>query len=244
MNALKKTLKQPKPQVTLGKAPEKANSVRISLQLLIKNYAQLRWFSCKIADIMKAFLAVLLFASSLFAQDQAAAARAAAGCGPNEVKFTVKTDKAQHPTAQPGAGKAMVYVFGGEAIDLGGLVIGKDGVTTRWGVDGVWVGAGYRNSYFFFPVDPGEHHLCVGRQAFSKPSAALSFTAEAGKTYYFRTRSRHSNTHEHNSGAAETELEPIDPAAAQLLIADSPSTVFQRKESKEPQDSAQTKDQG
>src|SRR5947209_12905276 len=95
--------------------------------------------------IMKVIFAFVLFVSPLFAQDQAAAARAAAGCGPNEVKFTVKTDKTQHPTAQPAAGKAMVYVFGGETIDLGGLVMGKDGVTTRWGVDGVWVGAGYRN---------------------------------------------------------------------------------------------------
>lgn len=121
-------------------------------------------------------------------------------------------------------------MFGGESIDLQGLVIGKDGVTTRWGLDGAWVGAGYRNSYFFFSVNPGDHHLCAGRQAFSKPSAALSFTAEAGKTYYFRTRTRHSD---HNP-PGETELEPVDPAAALLLIADSPSTVFQRKKSSAP----------
>lgn len=183
---------------------------------------------------MKTLLSILLFVSPLFAQDQAAVARAAAGCGPNEVRFSVKTDKEQHPMAQPTAGKAMVYVFGGEAIDLSGLVIGKDGVTTRWGVDGVWVGAGYRNSYLFFPVSPGDHRLCAGRQAESKPSAALSFTAEAGKTYYFRTRTRHSDR---NYPPGETELEPLDPAAAQLLIADSPFTVFQRKESKEPSDS-------
>jgi uncharacterized protein DUF2846 len=178
---------------------------------------------------MKTLLAILLFASPLFAQDQAAAARAAAGCGPNEVKFSVKTDKEQHPTAQPEAGKAIVYVFGGEAVDLHGLVIGKEFVTTRWGVDGTWVGAGYRNSYFFFTVAPGDHRLCAGRQAYSKPSAALSFTAEAGKTYYFRTRTRHSD---HNESTHETELEPVDPAEAQLLIADSPSTVFHQKEQK------------
>lgn len=184
---------------------------------------------------MKTLFAIVLFVAPLFAQDQAAAARAAAGCGPNEVKFTVKTDKDQHPTAQPEVGKAIVYVFGGESIDLHGLVIGRDFVTTRWGLDGVWVGAGYRNSYFFFSVDPGDHHLCAGRQAFSKPSTALSFTAEAGKTYYFRTRTRHTD---HNSSSGETELEPVDPAAAQLLIADSPSTVFQRKESREKSDSS------
>ncbi len=186
---------------------------------------------------MKTLLSILLFVSPLFAQDQAAVARAAAGCGPNEVRFSVKTDKEQHPMAQPEPGKAMVYVFGGESIDLHGLVIGKEGVTTRWGVDGVWVGAGYRNSYLFFPVSPGDHRLCAGRQAYLQPSAALSFTAEAGKTYYFRTRSRHPSNHEHYYGPRDTDLEPLDPAAAQLLIADSPFTVFQRKESKEPSDS-------
>jgi hypothetical protein len=187
---------------------------------------------------MKTLLAILLFAAPLFAQDQAAAARASAGCGPNEVKFTVKTDKKQHPTAQPEPGKAVVYVFGGEDSDVGGLVIGKDSVTTRWGVDGAWVGAGYRNSYFFFSVNPGDHHLCAGRQSNSKTSAAISFTAEAGKAYYFRTKSRYSLTKRREYDPGVEELEPIDPASAQLLIADSPSTVFQRKESKEPQDSS------
>jgi hypothetical protein len=182
---------------------------------------------------MKTLLAILLFAAPLFAQDQAAAARAAAGCGPNEVKFTVKTDKKQHPMAQPDAGKAIVYVFGGEDIDLGGFVIGKEGVITRWGIDGVWVGAGYRNSYFFFSVDPGDHHLCAGRQAYSKASAAISFTAEAGKSYYFRTTSRLSAKRPDYYSGVE-ELEPVDPAAAQLLIADSPWTVFHAKEPSAP----------
>lgn len=57
---------------------------------------------------MKTFLVIVLLAAPLFAQDQAAAARTAAGCGPNEIKFTVKTDKDQHPMAQPEAGKAIV----------------------------------------------------------------------------------------------------------------------------------------
>ena len=99
---------------------------------------------------MKTLFAIVLFVAPLFAQDQAAAARAAAGCGPNEVKFSVKTDKEQHPMAQPEPAKAIVYVFGGEFFDLHGAVIGKDGVTTRWGVDGTWVGAGYRNFLFLF----------------------------------------------------------------------------------------------
>jgi|GEM_PF-618867 hypothetical protein len=174
--------------------------------------------------LTKTLLAILIFVSPIFAQDQAAAAHAA-GCGPNEVKFNVKTDKKQHPTAQPSSGKALVYVFGGEDIDLGGLALGtRDNFTTRWGVDGVWLGAGYRNSYFFFSLDPGDHRLCAGRQASSKPSAALTITVEAGKAYYFRTKT-------HHLGAQGEELEPIDPAAAQLLIEASPSTVFEPRKS-------------
>jgi hypothetical protein len=180
-------------------------------------------------DIMKTLFAVLLFAAPLFAQDQAAAARAAAGCGTNEVKFTVRVDKTQHPMAQPEASKAIVYVFGNEDFDVGGVVVGgREGLTTRWGLDGAWVGASYRNSYLFFSVTPGDHRLCAGRQASYKPSAAISFTAEVGKAYYFRTETRH-------LGPGAVKLEPIDPAAAQLLIADSPFSAFQPKK---PQDSS------
>jgi hypothetical protein len=87
-------------------------------------------------------------------------------------------------------------------------------------------------------VDPGDHHLCAGRQAYSKALAAASFTAEAGKSYYFRTKSHHARNKSSDYDSGQEELEPIDPAAAQLLIANSPFTVFQRKESKEPQDAS------
>ena len=65
----------------------------------------------KMSGIMKILFTIVLFVAPLFAQDQVAVARAAAGCGPSEVRFTVKTDKDQHPMAQPEAGKAIVYVL-------------------------------------------------------------------------------------------------------------------------------------
>ena len=82
--------------------------------------------------VMKVLLGVVLFAAPLLAQDQAEAARMAAGCGANEIQYTVKTDKKQHPTAQPEQGKALVYVFSDESIDNATLHIG--GATTRWGL--------------------------------------------------------------------------------------------------------------
>jgi hypothetical protein len=91
---------------------------------------------------MKGMLAVSLFimlAAPLFAQDQATAARTAAGCGADNVQFDVKTDKSQHPQGQVAAGKALVYVFEAERSDAGSLKIGA--VTTRIGLDGQWVGA-------------------------------------------------------------------------------------------------------
>jgi Protein of unknown function (DUF2846) len=172
---------------------------------------------------------LLLLVGSAFAQDQADAARNAAGCGIDQAQFTVKTDNKQHPIAQSQTGKAVVYVFGDEEIDNITLHIG--GVTTRWGLDGSWVGANYRKSYFFFYVDPGDHRICTNRQSSlksqTKISSAISFTAEAGKAYYFRTKTpRHQEAH---SAENEVVLEAVDPAAAQLLIANSAFSISHPK---------------
>jgi hypothetical protein len=64
---------------------------------------------------------------------------------------------------------------------------------TRFGIDGTWIGANGYRSYFFFPGEPGDHRLCTTVQSrFERvvkgSAAATSFSAEAGKTYYFRTK--------------------------------------------------------
>jgi hypothetical protein len=183
----------------------------------------------------KSVLAVLLFAAPIFAQtpasvpakDPAAAARAAAGCGPSKIQFEVKTDKNQHPMAQPEAGKALVYVFSDTDLDNVSFHIGS--YSTLVGLDGVWVGAnGGRRSYLFFPADSGDHRLCTNMQSRGKIrtelSAAATFTAEAGKVYYFRAK-----TPDHPSQSRQVELAPVDPAAAQLFIAISPFSTSHPK---------------
>ena len=181
--------------------------------------------------VMKVLLGVVLFAAPLLAQDQVEAARMAAGCGANETQYTVKTDKKQHPTAQPEPGKALVYVFSDESIDNATLHIG--GVTTRWGVDGAWVGANDRKSYFYFSADPGEHRLCTSRQSrfksLTKISAASTFTAEAGKVYYFRTMTPHIPQDKPHGAEDSVTLIELDPAEAQLLIANSAFSVSHPK---------------
>src|SRR5262249_12390331 len=138
-----------------------------------------------------------------------------AGCGANEIHFDVKTDKKQHPTGQPDAGKALVYVIGAAFSDYAAVHVGTP--PTRFGIDGTWVGANGYRSYFFFPVEPGDHRLCTNAQSkferVVKGSwAATSFTAEAGKSYYFRTKTP-------KGQLSRVKLVPVDPAEAQVLIA-------------------------
>jgi hypothetical protein len=137
---------------------------------------------------MKAIV-LILFATSVFAQDQAAIAAAEAACGPKNVKFDVRPDETQHPVPQPETGKALVYVIE----DLGQLpdYVGS-GALIKVGMDGAWVGASEGASYLFFAANPGERHLCVNWQSRleirSRAFAMVNFTAEAGKIYYFRAR--------------------------------------------------------
>jgi hypothetical protein len=168
--------------------------------------------------MLKGMMAVLLFAAPVFAQDPAAEAQAAAGCGANEVQFDVKTDKKQHPVGQPEAGKALVYVF--ERSGIGN-------VTTRVGIDRAWVGANRNQSYFFFQVVPGDHSLCANWQSIfkraSKQAGAITLSAESGKIYYFQTRIGMSE------GVRNVELVPLDPAEGRLLIGSSSYSNFQPK---------------
>jgi hypothetical protein len=169
----------------------------------------------------KILLGALLLAMPVIAraqdtQDAAALARAA-GCGPNEVEFNVKKDKNKHPAPQPEAGKALVYVIDKVKLDPG-LVLAT--VTLRIGLDGSWVGANQGDSDFYFPVDPGEHHICAQWQStfgrLSKLASAASLTAEAGQVYYFRAIA---DARSHDQGAVW--LEALDPAEALLLTSSS-----------------------
>jgi hypothetical protein len=175
---------------------------------------------------MLALSLLIMLAVPLFAQDQATAARTAAGCGSDNVQFDVKTDKRQHPQGQVAAGKALVYVFEAERSDAGTLKIGA--VTTRIGLDGQWVGANHGNTYFYFPVDPGDHSLCANWQStlgrISKLASAVSLTAETGQVYYFLTK-----VDERSHDNPAVWMEAVDPAEAKLLIASASLSDFHPK---------------
>jgi len=112
---------------------------------------------------MRSILLLCLFASPAFAQSAAGVA-VAPGCGASDVSFSVETDKNQHPFAKPDVGKALVY-FVEDDSDFN--AVGKP--TVRAGLDGAWVGATHGSSYFYFPVDPGEHQR-AGKEKARKPT--------------------------------------------------------------------------
>jgi len=155
--------------------------------------------------------------------DQASAARAAAGCGPNEMQFVAKTDKTQHPQAPADAARAVIYVFSERiAYDQ----------TYRIGVDGKWIGATRDESYFFFTVEPGEHRLCWdiqrGQERLTDQGAATTFTAEAGKVYCFE-----STVFERNEITQKRKFERIDGAEGLFLVSSWPLSTSRPRPRKE-----------
>jgi hypothetical protein len=162
---------------------------------------------------MRSFLVIFLFTFSAFALNPAALANPQSACGQSDVHFDIKKDNAEH-VGRAEAGKALVCVIQDE--DHPDCI--KCDVTTRVGLDGSWIGANNGDSYFFFSVEPGEHHLCANRQAeigvSTKPIALLGFTAEAGKTYYFRVHAIYLA----DRGASYSDFAPVDADETQYLI--------------------------
>jgi len=130
---------------------------------------------------MKSRVLLLLLCASLV---PAVCARAKTilpdACGDESVKFDVDTLKNQPAPEPPPAGSAQI-VFVEEQNARASFHL----VTVRYGVDGNWVGANYGDSYFVLNVAPGVHHLCVNAQGDKKAVGVTSFTAEAGKVYYY-----------------------------------------------------------
>jgi hypothetical protein len=169
---------------------------------------------------MKAALVLILLAASAFGQDLSVAA-AGSACGPVQTQFVVETNSSPAPP-QADPGKALVYVIEDQKFKP------FNDVTARVGLDGVWVGANRGNSYLFFSVDPGEHHLCTDWTSRWLPNGRLvslaPLMAEAGKTYYFRART---------SGARyevpSIDLDRVNSDEGKLMVASSLPSVSHPK---------------
>jgi uncharacterized protein DUF2846 len=171
----------------------------------------------------KLALGVVILATTVWAQDNLSP-QMHAGCGPDQARFEVQRQAHSHPTGTAESGKALVYVFGDSELDNTAVHIG--GLITRVGVDGAWVGAYEHKSYTYFSVSPGEHRMCTSQQSSLKSrrdnnASAITFTAEEGNVYYFRTQPTptalaRSSTSQVPNG--EVELAAVDPAQAQLMV--------------------------
>ncbi|MGA2134951.1 MAG: hypothetical protein ABSH50_21920 [Bryobacteraceae bacterium] len=152
---------------------------------------------------MKLVTGLVILCGCAFGQDRAAVSSAeTAACGSRDVRMEVKIDASQHPTPPPSDGKALVYF------------VGQD-VHTRIGIDGNWVGANDRDTYFSVTVDPGDHHVCVLAQYSTASWLSLhSLQAKAGETYYFLPMPIS------NGGRGGTvSLEQLDPDEGRYLVA-------------------------
>jgi len=177
--------------------------------------------------MQKYMLLALALALPSFGQGHAADLRSAAGCGPSQTQFDVRTDKHQHAVTQPESGRALVYVIVEERRDPHAQQIGD--ITTRVGLDGDWAGANHGQSYMSFAVEPGAHRLCTDWQsrpkAMQKLSGAADLIAEAGKTYYYRAEV----TIPWADHAANLRLEAVDGAEGLLLVSKSASSTWKIK---------------
>jgi len=134
------------------------------------------------------------------------------------MQFDVKTDKTQHPQAPPDTARAVIYIFSERA----------EFPNVRVGMDGKWMGANHGESYFFFAAEPGEHRLCFdvqkGQDKLSDQGAATTFTAEAGKAYFFKT-----TLHGSNEIAPKWKLERLDDAEGMFLVSSWPLSTSRPK---------------
>ncbi len=173
-------------------------------------------------------LAFLVLAGAVlgYGQDASNGGAGAPGCGPAKQKFEVTASKTSPTPPALDSAKATIYV-----IQDDGDFDSTPKPITRIGVDGQWIGATRTDSYLRASVDPGEHHLCSSWQNFvgfgmGMKTAALHFTAEAGKTYYFRVRDKWRLEHGHG----RVELETVDSDQGQLMATRSSYSVSKLKQ--------------
>ncbi len=158
---------------------------------------------------MRTKLSLLMFAVTIASALQIWATVLPDSCGADKIKFKVTKRKGQPAPSGPTASKAQVIIV--ENPDIYSPCLGPAcDVTVRIGIDGEWAGASQGKSYFAFLVAPGEHHVCANWQSTFATSNKLvsmaSFTAEAGKVYYYEVKPVMRNMSEHRDEKYKLEL--------------------------------------
>jgi hypothetical protein len=150
---------------------------------------------------MKAALLVFALATVAWAQNPNTFP---SPCGPSKIAFMVSQQSIPPDLAPPPAGKApVVFIHDTGAADTPQRSAYP---TSKYALDGAWVGANHGSSWFAVAIASGEHHVCTDLQTsiLGRRTELAHFTATAGQTYYFRTRLLITRYDE------LLELEPID----------------------------------
>ncbi|MCA1613848.1 MAG: DUF2846 domain-containing protein [Acidobacteria bacterium] len=132
-------------------------------------------------------------------------------CGTTKVKYSAKTDKKQHPVPEPPADKALVFVIR--------PTMWGNKIQTKLAVDGQWMGVNRGDNYFFFTLDPGEHHFCSD----AENRSLLSLKVEAGKTYYLQQKVKV------GLWKARNKLVALDEAEGKKGLAECHPSIFEVK---------------
>lgn len=169
---------------------------------------------------MAAALVILLLAVSVVFP-ATVRAQEGPGCGLANIKFDISTSKKYSlPATQPA--KALVYFFQDD-LKYGA----RPRPTTRFAIDGTWIGATHANSFIYAFVDAGDHDVCANWQSDDtglgyigpkRSTAAAHFTAETGKSYYFRARDIAYTNGRAIVSEPEVVLAPLDSDEAQVII--------------------------
>lgn len=137
---------------------------------------------------MKIKFIVLLFVGMFASTAQGHAATLPDACGSDRINFEVALKKDQPVPAPPAAGKAQIVFIETSTRSGRWVPFASSEFTLRFGLDGKWVGATGNKSYFTVDIDPGKYHLCSSAQGSGHAKNMIgmsSFTAEAGKVYFF-----------------------------------------------------------
>ncbi|MGA9069792.1 MAG: hypothetical protein WB424_06045 [Terracidiphilus sp.] len=102
-------------------------------------------------------------------------------CGNPNTKFEVTTHKSTTALPAPDANKALVVFIEPNELPCLGCY------TQRFAMDGQWVGATKKVSYFTLQVEPGIHHFCA-TGVMRNTIAIRSFEVKAGETYFLQAR--------------------------------------------------------
>jgi len=172
-------------------------------------------------SLMISIFSLLLIAAGAQAQSNAVAS----ACGQPTAKFEVKAS----PSVSPGLVPDKAVIF----------IIERDQTTrtfvapsTRLGMDGEWLGATRGNSYSFFLVSPGVHHLCADTKfggAGGVGQAFLHFDARPGVTYFFEVRNTRVGDPKWGKELRDVSLEQLDEDEGEYLLLMSTFVSSQRK---------------